>query len=149
VTLNRAGADMKSLRHIIGFQPGRVEPLFQRLGLTRMPKRVPEPNAFERRHFVESGASPRFECEVRVSPHADIQNVLGLAKIIRDFESQRRRQLIVRVQRRRVAVDAALLLEDDLAPACVSLRQNGLRSKNQVANRCFWSYDSEYLSPSP
>jgi hypothetical protein len=99
---------MEPPRHIIGFQPCGVEPLLQSLGLTRMPKRVPEPNAFERGHFVETCGSTRFKCEVRGSPDADVQNVIGFAKIIRDFEPERWCELVVRVKRRHVAIYATL-----------------------------------------
>ena len=60
-----------------------------------------------------------FERKVRIGSDANIQNVIGLAQIIRDFESQRRRELIVSVGRRCVASRAALLPEDELAPARV------------------------------
>jgi hypothetical protein len=96
-----------------------------------MPKRVPQPDAFERRHFVESGASARFECEIWVGADADVQNVVSFAKVIGDFESKRGRQLIVRIQRRGVAVNAALLLEDDLPLACVLVEFVRIRRRLQ------------------
>ena len=66
MTLNGAGAKVKALRHVTGFQPRGVEPFFQRLCLTGMAECVAEPNAFERRHFVEPGASTSFERQVRI-----------------------------------------------------------------------------------
>lgn len=45
MSFDRSRTHMETFRHIVRPQPCRVEPLFQRLGLTRMPEPVPKPNA--------------------------------------------------------------------------------------------------------
>src|ERR1700722_1384248 len=131
MSLNRTWANVEALRNIIGFQSRGVEPFFQCLGLTAMAEGVPEPNALQGKHFVESGSSTRFERKVWVSSDADIHNVVGLAKIIWDLEPCGRRELIVGVKRRCVAANAALPLEDDLTFSCALIEFVRIRRRFQ------------------
>lgn len=122
---------METLRHIIGFQSRRVEPFLKRVGLATMAERVPEPNALQRRDLVESGASTRFERKIRVGAHADVQNIVSLTKIVGNFESKRRREFVVRVERWRVAIRAGLLLKDHLTFSCVVVELVRIRRRLQ------------------
>src|SRR5215467_4069601 len=85
MALNGTRTNMKALRHIIGFQPLGVEPLFQRLGLPAMAECVAKPDASQWRHFVEAGTSAGFERKIWIGSNTNVQNVISLAKIVRDL----------------------------------------------------------------
>src|SRR5579862_2543727 len=115
--LDRAWGEVEASWHIIILQSYRVEPLFQGFRPPAVTEGITVPNAAQRRDLVKARAAACLQCQRRICSHHNIQNLFCLQKILRYPESLRRSDLVVRIQRRRMASRATLLLEYPLPPA--------------------------------
>ena len=97
VAEDRTGAAMVALRYVILLEARWVQPLLQLVGTPGMTKAIAKPDTAERGDFIESGATSRLHRQHGVGSHRDIQDVLGLAEIVRNLEAGRRGQFIARI----------------------------------------------------
>src|SRR5262245_47136556 len=113
----------ESCWHIIILQAPGVKPIFKSSYRAAVLERASVPYSFQRRHLVVACSSPGLQGQTRICANGDRQNVGRLTMFRRDFESISGRQLVIRVQWRRVAYGALLALEHLLPP-----RRQGVES---------------------
>ena len=93
----------------------RVEPAFERGTPAVVAEHAPIPDAPDGRHLVIACSSPGTHREVWIRSNRNGKDIENRTRVPRNVETLRRRELVIRVKRRRVANGAALALEDPFA----------------------------------
>src|SRR4029453_8868518 len=105
----------ETCRDIIVLQTCRIKHFLETGERTLVPIPASVPETFQRRNLVIAGPFPCLERKTRVRAHAYGKDVQELEMLFRRREPGGERQLVVGVERRRVASGAVLPLEDLLA----------------------------------
>src|SRR5438270_2199813 len=101
--------------HIPVLYTAGIEPILQRRASAVVWKHAAIPESLKRRHLVVACASTRVQGKPGVGANRNCQNRVFFQVVFRDCESVRRRQLVIGIQRRRMACGAAFPMEYPLA----------------------------------
>src|SRR6476620_803665 len=98
-------------RHIVVAYTTRIEPILERGAPAAVPEHAAIPHTLHRRDLVVARAAPSFQCAIGIGSNRDRHDVEFLSMVRWNREAVGRRQLVVRVERRRVTCGAALAIE--------------------------------------
>src|SRR6476620_11599818 len=98
-------------RHIVVAYTTRIEPILERGAPAAVPEHAAIPHTLQRRDLVVARAAPSFQCEIGIGSNQDRQDVVFFSMVRWNREAVGRRQLVVGIERRRVARGAALATE--------------------------------------
>src|SRR5215813_7455318 len=108
---------LEPTRNVVAARAARVKPVFECGTPTAMPEHIAIPHPLQRGHFVVARAAPSLESETRVGSDRNRQNVILLFCSRWRREAFSRGQLVIGIERWRVARWAALAREH-LLSAC-------------------------------
>src|SRR5262245_60481184 len=92
----------ESGRYVIVAQTPRIEPIFNRSDGAVVLERTSIPDAPQRRNFVISRAPACLELETGIGSYGSRKDVEAREILFRRRESHRRRQFVIRIERRRM-----------------------------------------------
>src|SRR5262245_47194858 len=116
----------ESRGHVIIAQAACIEPIFKGGHRTVVFERSAIPDASQRRHFVVTGAAASPQREGRVGAYRARHDIEALEILRHRLESDRWRQLVVRVQRSGMAGPTSLAVEYVLPPFRYRVRLIGI-----------------------
>src|ERR1700733_1427064 len=142
MALHRASAavvSLKTRRDIIISKPGQIEPVLERSHGSVMFEGPPIPNSFQRWNLVIASAFVRFERITRVGADARFHEIKPLPVAFRWIEPVHGNELVIGVQRWRVACSAARAFEDCLSPGSGRVEGVGIclaSYRMQIKEKC-------------